>query len=359
MVHGVSLTDMKRLFGDAGSLRRLYSFSILISVAACFGVLLGAGVSALITVLILSALEITFSFDNAIVNAKILRRMSQRWQKLFLTVGILIAVFGMRFFIPIALVAVTARLDMLSVVQLALTEPVVYAQHLTAAHAIIASFGGMFLLLIFFEFMFDAQRDIHWLRAIERPLVRIGRIRYVPVVLAVTILVIVAETFGGGQRLSILAAGLCGIAVHSCIRLLTELFVREQAAVQRHTLVRAGLVNFIYLEILDASFSFDGVIGAFAITKMVLLIAVGLGIGALWVRSMTMHMVMRDTLSKYRYLDHGAHYAIGALAAIMLATIAYDIPDTVTGLTGVLIIGLSLIDSLRYNRREQRLGISS
>lgn len=350
------MVGMNRMLGSAGSLRRLYSFSLLASIVACVGVLLGAGVSALITVVILSALEITFSFDNAIVNAKILRTMPQLWQKLFLTVGILIAVFGMRFFIPIALVAITAGLDMLSVVRLAMTEPTVYAQHLIEAHAIIASFGGMFLLLIFLEFMFDAQRDIHWLKAIERPLVRIGRMRYVPVVLAATILVIVAEAFGGGERTGILIAGLCGIAVHSSIRLLTELFLREQAVVQRSTMLRAGLINFIYLEILDASFSFDGVIGAFAITKMVLLIAVGLGIGALWVRSMTIHMVMKDTLSKYRYLDHGAHYAIGALAIIMLMTIAHEIPDTVTGLTGVLIIGLSLLDSLRYNRRELRLG---
>ena len=89
---------------------------------------------------------------------------------------------------------------------------------------------------------------------------------------------------------------------------------------------------FLYLEVLDASFSFDGVIGAFAITNDIVLMALGLGIGAMYVRSLTVYLVRQGTLDDYVYLEHGAHYAIGALAVILLVTIQYEINEVITGL---------------------------
>ena len=89
---------------------------------------------------------------------------------------------------------------------------------------------------------------------------------------------------------------------------------------------------FLYLEVLDASFSFDGVIGAFAITNDIVLMALGLGIGAMYVRSLTVYLVRQGTLDDYVYLEHGAHYAIGALAVILLVTIQYEINEIITGL---------------------------
>ena len=90
---------------------------------------------------------------------------------------------------------------------------------------------------------------------------------------------------------------------------------------------KAGVFAFLYLEVLDASFSFDGVIGAFAISNDVLVIALGLGIGAFWIRSLTIYLVRAGTLSEYVYLEHGAHWAIGVLAVIMLASVEYHIPE--------------------------------
>ena len=81
---------------------------------------------------------------------------------------------------------------------------------------------------------------------------------------------------------------------------------------------KAAFFMFLYLEVLDASFSFDGVIGAFAITNDIVLMALGLGIGAMYVRSLTVYLVRQGTLDDYVYLEHGAHYAIGALAVILL-----------------------------------------
>jgi hypothetical protein len=112
-------------------------------------------------------------------------------------------------------------------------------------------------------------------------------------------------------------------------------------------------MTFIYLQILDASFSFDGVIGAFAITSDIVLIAIGLGIGAIWVRSMTVYLVRKKTLGQFIYLEHGAHYTVFVLAMVMLASALLDIPEIVPGLTGVGIILASIIASVRVQKLQQ------
>jgi hypothetical protein len=103
---------------------------------------------------------------------------------------------------------------------------------------------------------------------------------------------------------------------------------------------------------LDASFSFDGVVGAFAITNNLFIIMIGLGVGAMFVRSLTIMLVDKGTLSEYRYLEHGAFYAIGILAAIMFAGTIKHIPEVVTGLLGALFIALSLFSSILYNKKN-------
>jgi hypothetical protein len=110
----------------------------------------------------------------------------------------------------------------------------------------------------------------------------------------------------------------------------------------------AAFSTFLYLEILDASFSFDGVIGAFAITQNVILIALGLGVGAVWVRSLTVYMVRKGTLDKYRYLEHGAHYTVGVLAAVLLLSIFWHVPEVVAGLAGVTFVGSAFWSSRRH-----------
>jgi hypothetical protein len=118
--------------------------------------------------------------------------------------------------------------------------------------------------------------------------------------------------------------------------------------------VRSGAAAFLYLEVLDASFSFDGVIGAFALSNNIFIIAIGLGVGAMFVRSMTIMLVDKGTLSEYRYLEHGAFWAIIALAVIMLtsANPNWHFPETITGLIGAVFIGLSFWWSVRHNRKH-------
>ena len=114
----------------------------------------------------------------------------------------------------------------------------------------------------------------------------------------------------------------------------------------------AGLMGVIYLEIMDASFSFDGVIGAFAVSKDIVIIMVGLAIGAMAVRSLTVLLVKEGTLQKYKYLEHGAHYAVVILAFIMLIGMIVHISEVITGLTGVAFIAFALWSSIRYNKTQ-------
>jgi hypothetical protein len=115
----------------------------------------------------------------------------------------------------------------------------------------------------------------------------------------------------------------------------------------------AGFTSFVYLEVLDASFSFDGVIGAFAITNNIILIAISLGVGAVWVRSLTLFIVRRKVLDGYLYLEHGAHYTIGALALVLLAGLFYSIPEFVSGSIGVVIIALSVMSSVQARKKRR------
>ncbi|WP_103535903.1 DUF475 domain-containing protein [Streptomyces sp. SM11] len=330
-------------------------------------------------VAILSVLEISLSFDNAVINAGILKKMNAFWQKIFLTIGILIAVFGMRLVFPVVIVAVSAQLGPIEAIDLSFNDPDRYKELVTDAHPSIAAFGGMFLLMIFLDFIFDEDRDIHWLRWIERPLAKLGKVDMLSVCVALIILLVTAMTFatqahqhGGGhadKASTVMLSGIAGLITYLVVGGLSGYFegkleedeereheAEEEAKKKGKPVTgialagKAAFFLFLYLEVLDASFSFDGVIGAFAITNEIVLMALGLGIGAMYVRSLTVYLVREGTLDDYVYLEHGAHYAIGALSVILLITIQYEINELITGSVGVILIALSFWSSLKRNR---------
>ena len=311
------------------------------------------GIEALLIAAVLILVEITFSFENAIINAKVLAGVSEFWRKIFLTIGIVIAVFGMRLVFPIVIVAVTAGLPMTDVIDLALNQPDTYAAELNEAHVAIAAFGGMFLLMLSLHFFLDPKRKIHWISIIEKPLQSMSRWwLYTAVCLAV--LTLLSLLPANHEPTETFVSGLIGIVTYVVIHGLAELFARKQGVGASSKVLKtgmAGFMAFLYLEVLDASFSFDSVIGAFAVTKDVVLIAIGLGIGALWVRSLTIYMVEHHVLHAYRYLEHGAHYTIGVLAVVLLSGIFFDIPEVIAGVAGIFIIAASIFSSVRMNRR--------
>jgi uncharacterized protein len=342
---------------------RIFAVSGVISIVALVLVFIYLGPPAAFLTLVLMAIEITFSFDNAIINAKVLSTMSPAWQRAFMTIGILIAVFGMRVVFPILMVMFTAGLPWGEVLQLALHQPERYAEELHKAHTSIASFGGMFLLMLCLHFFFDPGRKIHWISVIERPLQRIGVWWLYSAICLVVLGIVTILPFNAHPKDTIIA-GITGIITYLAIHGFASLFTSSHDKAEQHTgkIVQkvgfAGLSAFLYLEVLDASFSFDGVIGAFAITQSVVLIAIGLGIGALWVRSLTLFMVRRKVLAAYRFLEHGAHYTIGILAIVLLIGLFFDIPEAIAGLIGIAIIIASIFSSIKARNAEEALKTS-
>lgn len=329
---------------------RLSFFIALVCLGTAYwwGGLLGIYIAS-----ILAFLEVSLSFDNAVVNASVLKRMAPKWQQYFLTWGILIAVFLIRLVLPICIVSVATGIDFISVTDMAIHNPALYAQHLDEVHVQIEAFGGMFLLMVFFSFIMDDAKEIHWLGVLEERLSKLGQLKAVEITIALAILLIIQFFLPIQSRLVALVSGLCGLILFVLVDSLANVFETEQQdAETAEALKKSGLMSFIYLEILDASFSFDGVIGAFAITQDVVIIMLGLAIGAMFVRSLTVYLVNRGTLDQYVYLEHGAHYAIGALAGIMLLNMRYHISEMVTGSVGALLIALSVISSIRYNKHR-------
>lgn len=334
----------------------IFRFSLgAVVIALGLGWLVGGPQQALI-VMILAILEISLSFENAIINATVLRRLNDFWQELFLTVGLLIAVVGMRLVFPLLIVAATTRLSAGRVFDLALHHPADYAAHLAAAHASIAAFGGMFLLMIFLDFFLDASRTVHWIAVIERPLKRAGQLRTLSTLVALLALMGVAYGLPAAETSAVLLAGVAGQITYLVVRGLSRWFESLAApgtAGRRNAAKltgRAALAMFVYLEVLDASFSFDGVVGAFALTGNVLIIALGLGVGAMFIRELTVWLVRRDTLSELKYLEHGAYYAVGSLAVLLWADLYIELPQAVTGLAGAAIIAASVAASLVERR---------
>ena len=344
---------------------------ICLAISAYWGFTHGpeAGLMAMFKVLvitsILAVMEVSLSFDNAVVNASVLKHWNQFWRTLFLTIGIIVAVFGMRLIFPLLIVGVTADMSMVEVAQLALNDPKSYSEKLMAHHAEIAAFGGMFLLLVFLNFLFDDKKDEHWFHWFESRLADLGNIQAISVFISLVVLLILAAYIPDASRLVVVMAGIWGIIVYVGVKVIGHLlegsshedeFKDSNGATVTGTIVKGGIGGFLYLEVLDASFSFDGVIGAFAITSDVVVIMLGLAIGAIFVRSMTIFLVEKGTLDAYIYLEHGAHYAIGALAFIMLMSgTGVHVPEVVTGLVGVAFIAWAVISSISYSKKQQNL----
>ncbi|MDR1326985.1 MAG: DUF475 domain-containing protein [Heliobacteriaceae bacterium] len=302
----------------------------------------GGGLACVFIALVLSVLEVSLSFDNAVVNAMKLENMPPVWRKRFLTWGIAIAVFGMRLLFPLLVVAVFAKISMLEAAKVALFNVDKYAHYLHQTHAPIVTFGGMFLLMLFLGYFFNHEKDIHWIRPVEKYLARLDQFKGIETVISLCVLVFMDS--------SVLVPGICGIITYLLIDGISHYLEKIGDAVKQ-----GGLVAFIYLELIDASFSLDGVLGAFALSKDIVIITIGLAIGAMFVRSLTIMLVEKKTLAKFRYLEHGAHWAIGALAIIMLISTVREVPEVITGLIGLAFIIAALISSVGYNKKMERL----
>jgi hypothetical protein len=310
-----------------------------------------AGVVGIVFIVaVLSVLEVSLSFDNAVVNATVLRDMTPLWRHRFLTWGIAIAVFGMRLVFPLLVVSIVARIGPIEALRLAAFEPGEYARILTSAHVPLGAFGGSFLGMVCLKYFFDAEKEVHWAHALEAQLSRLGKFEAVELGLMMLTVYGFSRLVPHHESEAFLVAGLFGLVTFVAVDGIgTAMEVGPDRIRDVH---RASAASFLYLEVLDASFSFDGVIGAFALTNNLFIIAIGLSTGAMFVRSLTVMLVDEGTLASYRYLEHGAFYAIGALAFLMMLGTIRSVPEVITGLVGAVFIALSLWSSIRHNRAQ-------
>lgn len=317
----------------------------------------GTGLMCVFIALVLAILEISLSFDNAVVNAMKLEKMSEKWRHRFITWGILIAVFGMRFLFPLLVVAIFAKLNILSVLNMALNDVHEYAHNLELTHAPIVTFGGAFLLMLFMDYFTEKNKEVHWIKPLEDKLQKLSKVRGICTTVTLIALGLLMFEIPAEIRQSVLTSGISGIITYLVIDGVAEWLEKrqeERAKLCADTIKCSGLVGFLYLELIDASFSLDGVLGAFALSQDILIITIGLFIGAMFVRSLTIMLVEKKTLDQYLYLEHGAHWAIGTLAILMFVSTFHEVPEVVTGLLGLIFILSAFISSIINNKKAEK-----
>lgn len=308
-------------------------------------------------IIILGGLEIALSFDNAVVNAKILSKLSKFWVTMFLWIGLPIAVFGMRFVFPVLLVSLTSSLSFIEVMHQAFYDPELYSKALNASMPLISGFGSCFLLMVFVSFLFEYQapnnphnHDNYWIGFIEKSKLVLWLRECKLAIALIGVLICIIFWLLGWHVLGVPNVGysaLLGLVIHQVLYYINQALGREKST--KNTFI-SGLMGFCYLEVLDASFSFDGVLGAFAITSDIIIIFTGLAIGALYVRSMTVYLVKHKVLSKIKYLEHGAFYAIGFLAIILFLKLFIHIPEWIPASVSIMIILLAIWSS-KFNTK--------
>ncbi len=321
-------------------MRYFYSSFVIMLFGLIASYFLG-GLTAIYITFLLVVLEVSLSFDNAVVNAKVLETLDPIWQKRFIVFGIPIAVFGMRLLFPLAIVSIVTGMGLFETLHVAMNEPSRYEGLLKSTETTIFAFGGAFLLMVFLDFFFE-ERDVKWMKFVEgsRIVRSVSGITNIELITAIIVGIALGHIT---HDFSVVVAFMYGVLLHSLLGMLDHFLSADT--------VKSGIAGFIYLEILDASFSFDGVIGAFALTSNIFVIMIGLGVGAMFVRSLTLYFVEHKTLSEYRYLEHGAHYAIGILAFIMLLKITTHVSEMVTGTIGIGLIAIAFAHSLWENRQ--------
>jgi len=319
----------------------IYGLIFIIAIVL-LGLFSDTPLQAIIVALILIILEVTLSFDNAVINARVLKKMSHKWQGRFLTWGILSAVFWVRLVLPLLLVYWCTPLSITQVWHYALYQPQLYHAALEQAFPYIAAFGSGFLLMVWLTFMYEVKLHL-WCKWIEG--LMLWRYKLTGVVIVGVVSIVVTKLCGSWQfGLIFLLAVLLQLGLHSISHYFSLSLARWG---------QLGLAGFIYLDFLDASFSLDGVLGAFAITSDIPTIMVGLGCGALVMRSFTIYCVKHKVIGRWCYLEHGAHYSVLWLALVLPVKLLVSIPEWLTGLGALFIIALSMLMSLRYRSKQE------
>ena len=292
-----------------------------------------------LVILGLCLFEIVSSIDNAVINAEILSTMDEKSKKWFLLWGFLIAIVVVRGLLPWAIVwATVPSLGPIGAFTAALSgNPAIHSAVQNASPVLLAG-GGIFLLFLFLHWLFLEDKNIG-LRG-EKFFARHGRWFYAVVTLMLAAVIFFALKIGSALAVSALAGAVAYF--------ITNAFKERAEKAEERMLAGKGSASMfskiLYLEIIDATFSIDGVLGAFAFTLSVPLILIGNGIGAYILRKLTVGNI--DRIKQYAYLKNGAMYSIFALGAVMLSdAFGATLPEWLSPLLTVVIVGYFFLKS--------------
>ncbi|MBI4407769.1 MAG: DUF475 domain-containing protein [Candidatus Kerfeldbacteria bacterium] len=297
--------------------------------------------SIVVIVLGLVLFEIISSIDNAIINAEVLGTMGARARRWFLIWGLFIAVFLVRGLLPFLIVwATTPELGPVGSMLATFSSDPKVLEAVESSAPILLIGGGIFLVFLFFHWLFLETKNFGIIG--EQFFYRQGVWFYAVVSILLMVVVYLA--------LQINPAMAFGAVVGSTAFFITHGF-KQNAEQSEKKLMQKGSMSdiskILYLEIIDATFSIDGVLGAFAFTLSVPLILVGNGIGAFVVREFTLHNIER--IKRYRFIKNGAMYSILGLGTIMLMdSFGVHIPSWVSPLLTFVIVGYFMWKSFRH-----------
>jgi hypothetical protein len=301
----------------------------------------------IIIIIGLIVFEIVNSVNNAIINAYVLKTMSEKWRKIFLFWGILFAVFVVRGILPFLVVWLSApQVGLANAFTAIFSGDPQVMQAIDAGRPLILIAAGVFLILLY----------LHWLFLEEKsPLFvpdKLMKPHYGIWFFAFAALILVALLYFARHSPMMMLSAAIGNAVFFIIYGFQEQAQKQEEYLKKNATGLGDLSKLLYLEVLDASFSFDGVLGAFAFTASVPLILIGNGIGALVVREFTIKSV--DQVVRYRYLKNGAMTATGILGLlIILESFGLSVPDAMPTVIMLLTVGIAFWESRKLIKKEK------
>jgi hypothetical protein len=297
-------------------------------------------VESIVIVIGLIVFEVVNSVDNAIVNASVLQTMSMLWRKRFLLIGIVTSVFLVRFILPLVIVWISVPNISVSDFFLAfLGQSDVAASAIEQQKPVILMFGGVFLMYLYIHWLFLEKKEPLYIERFIKEKHGVWFFAFA------AILLVIIMYLARADPLVMLAASI-GSATFFILYGIKETAEASERNMVAGTSNMSDLSKFLYLEVLDTTFSFDGVIGAFAFTINLFLILIGIGVGALVVRELTIKGI--DTIAKYKYLKNGALTSIGFLGLFMIIEgFNIDLPSYVPIIVTFLLIGVAFYISRR------------
>lgn len=302
--------------------------------------------TTIIIILGLIVFEVVSSVDNAIINAHVLKTMSQKWRKIFLIWGIFFAVFVIRGLVPLLVVWLSVpQLGFVGVFQAAFSGSSDFAHQVEANKGMILLGAGVFMLLLYLHWLFLEKKDPYFVPD------KLVKEQHGVWFFAFAAVILVSLLYLAKASPALMLSAAVGNAVFFIIY-----GFREQAEKQEEKLQgpnnMSDLSKLMYLEVLDASFSFDGVFGAFAFTTAIPLILIGNGIGALVVRQLTISGI--DKVANYKWLKNGAMTSIGILGLIMISEgFGLEIPEYLPTALTLALVGLTFWSSHKLLKKQK------